>query len=359
MIMKLCIPTLIFICCAISAAASQPLDTVELVYDRADTILSHQPKSEIDLYTLHNFYGSTTVGFDITSYGQSLEIHGAELVVYDERDSTLIFRTLSPFSHTIAVPDKDRIVKTRFKLKFPYTQYIGGEDAELRLFTDRGEIRLYLDEDRRTEEKLRSQQSVYEQSQNKLSRRNNLLKTLLFIAVALAVVIAVAFSWLFRHRKHKNDAEIDRLQLLLSENAATDRELKEKIDRLYRGKFDTLNMLCNEYFEKGTSEKLRLTIFNEVEKEIMKLRNPKHIVELEQTVNTYMDDIMVKARRQLSFLRHDDFILLTYLYSGLSARAICILTDIKIKNFYSRRQRLKDKILASGVPDAGWFAAKM
>ena len=45
--------------------------------------------------------------------------------------------------------------------------------------------------------------------------------------------------------------------------------------------------------------------------------------------------------------------------AGFSPRAICIFTDIKVKNFYNKRSRLKEKILASDAPDKEWFVSKM
>ena len=40
-------------------------------------------------------------------------------------------------------------------------------------------------------------------------------------------------------------------------------------------------------------------------------------------------------------------------------RAVCIFTNIKIKNFYNRRSRLKDRILASDALDKEYFVSKM
>ena len=50
---------------------------------------------------------------------------------------------------------------------------------------------------------------------------------------------------------------------------------------------------------------------------------------------------------------------MTYLYAGFSAKAVCLMMDLKLKNFYNRRTRLKDKILASDAQNKEWFASKM
>ena len=106
-------------------------------------------------------------------------------------------------------------------------------------------------------------------------------------------------------------------------------------------------------------EKTRLTLYNEVEKHILALRDSKSIAELENIVNSYLDNILSRVKEQLPDLNRKDRTFLTYLYAGFSPRAICIFTDIKIKNFYNRRSRLKNRILASDAPDREYFASKI
>ena len=147
--------------------------------------------------------------------------------------------------------------------------------------------------------------------------------------------------------------------MLISERTDRNIELQSKVNALYGSRLDTLNMLCNEYFEKSDSEKLRLTLYNEVEKHILALRDSKSIAELESFVNRFLDNILVRIKEQLPELGKKDLIFITYLYAGFSPRAVCIFTDIKIKNFYNRRSRLRDRILASDAPDKEIFVSKM
>ena len=147
--------------------------------------------------------------------------------------------------------------------------------------------------------------------------------------------------------------------MLISERTNRNHELEAQVNTLYSSRLDTLNMLCNEYFEKSDSEKVKLSLYNEVEKQILALRDTKRIAELEAIVNKYMNNILVKVREQLPELTGKDLIFLTYLYAGFSPRAVCIFTDIKIKNFYNRRSRLKDRILESNAPDKEIFVSKM
>ena len=147
--------------------------------------------------------------------------------------------------------------------------------------------------------------------------------------------------------------------MLISERTDRNHELETKVNALYGSRLDTLNMLCNEYFEKNESEKMKLSLYNEVEKHILALRDSKSIAELETIVNSYLDNILIRVKEQLPQLGRRDLAFLTYLYAGFSPRAICIFTDIKIKNFYNRRSRLRGGILSSDAPDKDFFISKI
>lgn len=179
------------------------------------------------------------------------------------------------------------------------------------------------------------------------------LTLVIIVVVGGLVVVVMRRRFVMKHK------EVEELSILLSESRWHNKELQTKVESLYGSRLDTLNMLCNEYFEKSGSEKVRQTLFNDVEKHILTLRDAKNVAELESIVNTYVDNILVKAAEQLPDLNRKDMIFLTYLYAGFSPKAICIFTDIKIKNFYNRRTRLKERILASEAPDKEYFVSKM
>lgn len=83
------------------------------------------------------------------------------------------------------------------------------------------------------------------------------------------------------------------------------------------------------------------------------------ISELTEAVNANMGGILNRICKELPELSDNDVLLMTYLYAGFSAKAVCLMMDLKLKNFYNRRTRLKDKILASDAQNKEWFASKM
>lgn len=126
-----------------------------------------------------------------------------------------------------------------------------------------------------------------------------------------------------------------------------------------RNSFSTINHLCYEYFEKADTNFLKKSIYAKVEQEIDHLKSKEQLSQFEQVLNEYCDGIMLRINAQIPQLSDAERTLLIYLYSGLSARTICVLMDIQLKTFYMRRLRLKNKIETSDAPDKKWFVSYM
>lgn len=133
----------------------------------------------------------------------------------------------------------------------------------------------------------------------------------------------------------------------------------EKIELLFRSQWDTFNKICDEIFEKNDSPATRSLILKNIEQEIDRFKTSKNLELLEDQTNRYMSNIMVRLRQQCVFSRPIDFTLMMLMFAGFEARAICLITDNKIKTFYNTRKRLHDKIALSDAPDADLFLAKM
>lgn len=361
------IVTLIFalpVFCYGNAAGSVPLDTVEVKTFR-DTVYDRDlPHIELELTTYHNFNGSTSIGYSMTLRGEELDITGAELHKgVPESDGKRILHLLSDFHlHAGDSTDLTRIDNVNVLHKFPFSTNFSANDS-LVIITDRGNLALYLDEDRRAAAKYTP---VLDTMNQKLTTTERMLEqatartySIVICIIIIFAVIAIAVClYIYRYRQ-KKAREMERLMSLLSENEMSTRQLKSDVTDLMRKHFDTINTLCYEYFEKADTAFVKKSIYNEVEKEIDKLRSPARLAEMERTINKYCDNVMSRIRAQLPTLTENEIVLLVYLYFGLSARTICTLTDIQIKNFYMRRQRLKAKILASDAADRELFVSMM
>lgn len=130
-----------------------------------------------------------------------------------------------------------------------------------------------------------------------------------------------------------------------------------EIENLFRNQWNTLNRLCNEFFEKE-SQSSKLSSIVSIEKEIKKIVNRKNIGSIEDSVNKYMNNIAVALREQCSFLKEEDFIFIILVYAGFAPRTVCMFTNIKFKHFYNKRSRLIERIKKSDAIDKDWFVSK-
>lgn len=144
----------------------------------------------------------------------------------------------------------------------------------------------------------------------------------------------------------KNSEQVQ-LKYSLNEAEHLQVKLKSEISSLFKNQWNILNMLCYEYLEKGDSESTRSSILKSVEDQIRKINNPKSIKAIEDSVNKYMNNIIIRLRQECRFLKEADLNFLTLICAGFSQRSICFLLNIKQKNYYAKKQRLILRIINS------------
>lgn len=157
----------------------------------------------------------------------------------------------------------------------------------------------------------------------------------------------------------RKDRTLTTLRRELDNTKLNELEHASIVEGLFRDKWDTLNMLCDEYFEMGESEKTRTAILNNIKKEIDRLRSPKNLKNIEDAVNHYLGGIMTMLREECPFLKEEDFRFLSLVYAGFSVRAVCLFTGIKYKLFYLKKSRLIKRILDSSAPHRELFREKI
>lgn len=318
----------------------------DTVFDRA------LPPVQLDILTYSNFE-RTTVGYELTLRDTELDIDGVELYVGDNQHK---LNTLVPFSlHVGDASETNRIDRVSIWNKFPFDT-LSVETDSLVIITDKGNFTLYLGEKLRRQKALKDQEDIFLQSQTETESTYMAWIAILSVLLVFAALVIIAINV---RAKRRRDEVVNNLFIMSSDNERINTEHSKTVQSLFKQRFETLNKLCFEYFEKGDSLILRKSIYKEVEKEILRLREPSELERLEESLNKYCDNIMVKADSQLPGLSQSDRTLLVYLFSGLSARTICVLTDVEIKTFYMRRYRLKNKILAGDAPDKLLFAENM
>lgn len=341
-----------------------PLDTVEITTFR-DTVYSRNlPAIEFRMGTYHNFFGSTTVGYKLILRGEELNVNGALLYKEDpESNDAYPLRLLSPFNiHVGDSTDNRRIDHIYVKHKFPFSGCFS-EDDSLVIITDKGNFTLYMSEDKRAAAQytpiLESLNKELSETESELGNTRHRAYLIIVVIAITSLILGIIAYIHFKKQQHIKSEQMSKLLMLISENEMSNRQLKAKMSELMRGSFDTINRLCYEYFEKADTGFLKKSIYTKVEKEIEMLKSQEQLSQFEKALNEYCDKIILRIEEQIPQLSDADKVLLIYLYSGLSARTICILMDIQLKTFYMRRLRLKNKIELSDAMDKEWFIANM
>lgn len=202
-----------------------------------------------------------------------------------------------------------------------------------------------------------SEKAKYQQKQAELR-----LYALITVAI-VAIVIALLITMIFRLRMRANRAEFETnlssLMLFKGQAENENRRLESELERLFRQKWNTLNMLCAEYFNMRDSEASGVAALSNIKQELDKLKSSKNLKEIETAVDTYMGNIMTLLRQECTFLKEDDFRFLSLVFAGMSAKSVCLFTDIKHKLFYLKRDRLFKRIADSTAAHKELFLSKI
>lgn len=152
---------------------------------------------------------------------------------------------------------------------------------------------------------------------------------------------------------------IEALEKDINATKSDNNEKSQIFEALFREKWTTLNMLCEEYFEKGDSQKMRHIILNNIEKELQKISSKEGISQIEEAVNKYLDGIIERLREECPFLSEKDISMITLIVSGFSVKSICFLTKIKSGYYYVKKGRIIKKICESNAPNKDLFISRL
>ena len=126
---------------------------------------------------------------------------------------------------------------------------------------------------------------------------------------------------------------------------------EDQMTHLFNDRFNRLNQWCDEYFSKKESNQNSNSLVSGFEEFLELCREQEYFNLLEKDLNKFKNNILQDIREQLPSLSENDINLLILTYSGFSTRAICLILNLNIQNYYNRRKRLKAKIENSDAPD--------
>lgn len=180
---------------------------------------------------------------------------------------------------------------------------------------------------------------------------------LIFIGVVLlSVVLIIVMIMVCRNKRRRQEFENmlvsiqNERDLLLRNNS----ESTLHVDELLRHKFDTVQSLCDRYFERSVNSRNKDIIYKDVTEIIDSFSSDDMLVILEATLNKYKNNIVTRLRERVDMSKSELRIAI-YFMSGFTARSICCFIRVTPSNLYNQKSRLKKKIAVSAQHDAQEF----
>lgn len=158
------------------------------------------------------------------------------------------------------------------------------------------------------------------------------------------------------HQINDYKRDINLLKLKYHDN---DTQKSLILEKLFKEKWSTLNMLCLEYFEKSFTPKLRDGIIKKIESEVNSIGSSDGLRQIEEEVNRYMNGIVSMLRKECPNIKEADIALFSLICAGFSVKAICLILNIDSNNVYVKKNRLIKKINATSSPQKDIFLDRL
>ena len=199
-------------------------------------------------------------------------------------------------------------------------------------------------------DKNRVQELRHAEAEREYLRTRNILTITIIVVIFLLILAYLRYRWQRRNR------EIEQYVETIQELQMASRDLPEKmntmITAIYRDRFSELNELCEIYYDHDGTTRQKNLIFNQLCTTIDAIKNDeRRLTEMEEAINRYRNDLMVRLREQVSKLSDRDIRIALYIFAGFSSRAISIFMDSDPVTVSKMRYNIKQKIKNSNAPD--------
>lgn len=202
--------------------------------------------------------------------------------------------------------------------------------------------------------------ALKEQLLKEKSIRTNIIVIGILTIVLIVIICYASYRIKIKNKEiEKQMEEVHGLMHQLSNYDITRKELRNEIENLFKDQWTTLNLICNQYFEGPDDEINKTLIISEFKTHLSKLASLKNLQQLEDSINKYMDNIMLNLREECPSIKEQDITFLKLVLAGFSPKTISVFLNIGLKNVYAKRSRLIKKILSLETPSKKLFEEKL
>ena len=130
-------------------------------------------------------------------------------------------------------------------------------------------------------------------------------------------------------------------------------EKKKIISNSFRNsikdKYDRIDTLCDNYFEKRVSSKTNNKLANQINDVVAEFNDKKCLEKMAREVDSYTDGLYSSFKNFFPDTKEETLKLYLYLILGFGTRTISVIMDQEPSIIYNRKSRLKAKIRESNI----------
>ena len=198
-----------------------------------------------------------------------------------------------------------------------------------------------------------TQREYYESQYREASLQVRVKNQMIIIVVSFAVVILLLILHFVHRRISSQQVEKEKLMEYVDEikrQLVQAKEenyplLKKRFIDLYKSRFDTIGMLCDQYLQNKDRSDVEKVMYQKMLLMIEEIRNDKvRKVKFESLLNSELDGIIQNFRTEMPKSKEWEVTMFSYLVAGFDATTISRLMDMPLNNVYAYKRRLKLKI---------------
>ena len=193
-------------------------------------------------------------------------------------------------------------------------------------------------------------ESESELAEYKAKGRTYALVSVVIICLLILALGYFAFCRYIKKQKDEKDRyinyadEVSRQLKALQTDADAVPALKRKYVELYKEKFESLRLLCDNYLLYQDRTDAEKKMYSRVVDMIDEIRGDKNCIgELEFILNKDLDGLMTALRREIK-AKEVDYSIYAYSIIGFDATTISNLLDLSVNQVYIRKSRIKRQI---------------
>lgn len=168
----------------------------------------------------------------------------------------------------------------------------------------------------------------------------------MILSLAVLIITQVVHRYKLKNQKLENEKKIYQIKLFVDEQ-------QEMMKKLFSERFSEIDALCAKYFKYLETNKPVSNIVKDVEKQFMAIKEDDSFESLQNYVNCVDNDILTKFKTEIPELKVTDIQFITFKLAGFSPRSICLLLNISTQNYYTKCNRLRNKVEKSDAKDKG------